>query len=326
MEEHLVGYLLKLLEPETERAVEAWLAGNAEGRQRLEALRRSLAPLAADAGEIEPPPGLALKALATIAQYRTAQRPPAPRPAAPRLPRPTGGGDSWRWPRRADVLAAAGILVLVAGLVASWLTRQWREYQVRACQNNMAQFWQALQVYADRHQGAFPRVQDGHGPYSVAGIFLPLLEETGALASEAVRGCPTTAGRRPHCPPTLQSLELALHCNPTHFRNLAHDLAGGYAYSLGYRENGRLFGLTRELDGNLPILADEPPRGGDGNSPNHSGKGQNVLYLGGHVRFWTTPNAGVDGDDIYRNRDLHISAGMDRYDSVLGAGDASPGP
>ena len=36
-----------------------------------------------------------------------------------------------------------------------------------------------------------------------------------------------------------------------------------------------------------------------GNSLNHDGEGQNVLFGDGHVKFMRQPNCGVDGDNIY---------------------------
>ena len=60
------------------------------------------------------------------------------------------------------------------------------------------------------------------------------------------------------------------------------------------------------------------------NSPNHGGVGQNVLYLNGRVRFCTNRTVGVDGDDIYLNKEKQPEAGIDRWDSVLGASGFHP--
>ena len=41
------------------------------------------------------------------------------------------------------------------------------------------------------------------------------------------------------------------------------------------------------------------------NSPNHGGRGQNVLYVGGNVKWLTAPTMptiGCENDDIYLNR------------------------
>ncbi len=60
------------------------------------------------------------------------------------------------------------------------------------------------------------------------------------------------------------------------------------------------------------------------NSANHGGRGQNVLFLGGHVDWRTNRNAGVRGDDIFVNWDNQVLAGKAWEDSVLGSSDTSP--
>jgi hypothetical protein len=325
MQEHLVGYLLKALDPETEQAVEAWLASHPEGQQQLEDLRKALAPLIADA-ELEPPAGLALRALARVAEYRCQLPPSPPSPPRPKQPpRPAPPEEDRRpWLSRADLLVGAAILIVVAGLIASWLVRQQQQAQIAACQNNLRKLWSGFEVYSEHHHGAFPMVLDGNTPHSVAGIFIPALEEAGALGRGTTRGCPTIITQHGRCRADLSTLTDLYHTNPSGFRSVARHLAGGYAYTLGYRENGVLCGLRSDMDSHLPLLADEPPLSGDGNSPNHGGKGQNVLYIGGNVRFWENPYAGIDGDDIYHNRAGRVAAGLDITDTVLGPGDAMP--
>ncbi len=104
----------------------------------------------------------------------------------------------------------------------------------------------------------------------------------------------------------------------------ARQLAGNYAYSLGYRENGTLHGPC-DLDCEQPILADHNPLADSGgNSPNHGGQGQNVLYIDGHVRWCISPVLGCPADNIYLNRKGKVAAGLNRDDSVLGAGETGP--
>ena len=72
-------------------------------------------------------------------------------------------------------------------------------------------------------------------------------------------------------------------------------------------------------DGSANIAAEGP-----GNSLNHGGGGQNVLYIGGNVRYVTTRTVGIGGDDIYVNLHQRVLAGVTPSDTVLGASDASP--
>ena len=89
--------------------------------------------------------------------------------------------------------------------------------------------------------------------------------------------------------------------DPAKYHEAACDLAGRYAYSLGYLDESRITGLRRDSGDNLPLLADVRRR--RGNSRNHGGAGQNVLHVGGQVRWCVHPGAGIDGDNIYLNQE-----------------------
>lgn len=321
MDENLVGYLLDALDPGARDEVERTLESQPELRERLERLRMALAPLAADAMPPEPPSGLVCATLARIAEHHC-----RPLPAAP-LPTPYQRvARGRRVPRWADLLVAASLLIVLGGLALSAVTRIWRGYQFRdGCANNLRAVWAGLQRYADFHDGAFPRVETD-GPRSVAAAFAPILLESGALAPEVDLVCPAERPRPQAAPMTLAQLEQLYHESPTAFAMAARDLAGSYAYSIGYREGDSVRGLSRGEDDGLPILADHLSGTIAGNSFNHGGGGQNVLYVGGNVRWCTTRTVGLNGDDIYLNRHAQVSAGVCRDDTVLGSGSASPRP
>ncbi len=316
----LLGYLLDALDRDARRAVEGHLRAHPEAHARLAELGRLVRPLAADADAPEPPAGLAEATLAHVAGVSCRRLPAAPPP-------PRQAGAPPRRPlRRADLITAALVLVLAAGLGLSWLARQWRDYRVLACQNNLHRLWTALQVYADQHPedgGAFPRVEPA-GPRSFAGVFMPVLADAGALGPDASTVCP--AQGEPAPPPcSLAQLDELRATNPASTARV-RGLGGDYAYTLGYRRGDDVVGLSRDCGDLLPILADRPGAGGAGNSPNHGGAGQNVLYIGGQARWCAEPNVGVDRDDIYRNVQLQVFAGQHEFDTVLGPSDASPCP
>ena len=97
---------------------------------------------------------------------------------------------------------------------------------------------------------------------------------------------------------------------------------------------------TNTLNSNFPIVADMNP-GGDGfktltaksaradlqkgNSTNHGGDGQNVLFGDGHVQFDKTPFCGVQEDNLYtfgpsgkdKGGDGVIGSAAGRDDSIL---------
>jgi hypothetical protein len=320
MDEHLVGYLLDALDPDSHRQVEGALRDDSNARRRLEHLRRILQPLEADRACPEVPRDLVARTIGRVAEcacrgasdhVRTPE--PAPAPAVPAMPaaqllcdlsarsdRAASRPPSWR---RADLLVAACLSILVGGILTAGIAYLHHQKQVMACADHMRQFHQALATYADTHAGCLPQVQDIE-PDNRADCFGPILREAGLLPADLRAACPAA---RPGSGPV------------------------GYAYTLGYRgSDGELVGLRVDDSSNLagvflPVLADRPSQSGGarGNTPDHR-RGQNVLYLGGHVRFCTNTQAGVEGDDIYVNHEGRVAAGLGRYDTVLGVGPDQP--
>jgi hypothetical protein len=322
MEENLVGYLLEALDADTRQQVEASLLTSPQLRTRLALLERALKPLAADADNPAPRPGLVLSTLALVAEHQCLKLPSAPLP-----PRDQAMPSHRPWMRRPDVLVAALLLIVLGGLGSSALVHLWRDYNNRvACQRNLHLVWGGLQQYCDTHQGNFPRVEE-KGPRGVAGIFVPILCDNGLLSPEASLMCPPQGHGAPKCR-SVHELEELYQERPREFLAEAHQLAGGYAYTLGYRDAFGHHGLrcdTGEKD-KLPIMADRLDSLNQSNSANHGGNGQNVLYLGGNVQWHTNRNAGIKGDDIFTNWDNKVLAGKAREDTVLGPSDSSPTP
>jgi len=221
-------------------------------------------------------------------------------------------------------------------LIPPGLTRLLHQRNILECQNNLRSFYASLINYSTRHNGALPRVEK-EPPRHVAGIFVPILREEGLLSRDLSVGCPAN-GRHPPPPISLQELEQELAAGPQRFMKCARQLAGCYAYTLGYCDSeGRLCGLRfdpEQLNNEyLPIMADHPPffeqkdylsTPAVKNSLNHDGAGQNVLYLSGRIEFCTDRKVGVDGNDIYLNKNKLPEAGLDRLDSVLGASGFHP--
>ncbi|HEY7311920.1 MAG TPA: hypothetical protein VH643_21330 [Gemmataceae bacterium] len=320
MEENLVGYLLKSLDDETNQQVEASLETSPELRSRLELLERALAPLSSDAEAPEPRPGLVLSTLARIAEHQCRKLPDAPPPSRSQA---SSGGRYWF--RRPDALVAAVLLIVFGGLSTSALLHLWRDYHARMeCQNNLRVIWGGLQRYCDSHEGDFPRVEE-KGPHGVAGIFAPVLFDEGSLTSEASLRCPAqkATAARPH---SLREMEELYGRDPELYRREAGTLAGDYAYTLGYRDDGGHHGLRCDSGDRLPIMADRLGSLDQRNSANHGGRGQNVLFLGGNVIFCTQRTVGIDGDDIFVNWDNRVLAGKAREDTVLGASGDTPTP
>ncbi len=321
MEENLIGYLLNALDPLTQRQVEAYLADHADARARLELLRQALEPLAADAGLAEaPPPGLAERTLRHVAEANREF------PQAPAAAQRSFGPPRTPW-RRADVLVAALVLLGFVSTALPWVVQLRRigrsddnpVHRIE-CQENLRKFHEAMMVYHDRN-GRFPNVDRITGPRKAAGLLVPYLIDQGCLPATVNVQCPA-AGGNAATPWTLAQLQ---DMGREEFEHSARHLNPGYAYSLGYLENGKCLSVSlQDKPGYIkPLMADCPgPDATKGNSPNHGGKGQNVLYVDGSVKFCTT--RAPDGDDFYVNKIKKVGTGFNQADDVLGGSDAAP--
>jgi prepilin-type processing-associated H-X9-DG protein len=321
VEENLIGYLLNALEPAEQRQVEQYLAGDSSARQRLAILRSSLAPLDADRDVIEPPPGLAARTLARIAG------PTKPLPRAPAHVGRSGISGRSFW-RRPDALVAASLLLVAAGVAMTWILRLRQAHEITTCQNNLRQFYGALKSFSELHHNNFPNVAEVSLPKKrqVAGLVVPILASSGQLDAATSIRCPGTGGG-PFC--SSLTLEKVQEMSDEQFTLQAVMLACSYGYSLGYRdEEGQLQGPRYTSDrpnAQLPLMSDCPPVDPRmGNSTNHDGQGQNVLYADGHVCFCTSRYVGVGGDDIFVNRAHQVGAGLDLLDTVIGRSGARP--
>jgi hypothetical protein len=312
MDEYLVGYLLGSLDEADATQVERYLQTHPEVRQKLARLKRSMSPLAADLDDVAPPPGLAGRTLAVIAEHNGTELPRAPRePTAPSMR---------MWWRRSDVAVAAALLILALGVVPPVAYRFQRNHSRLACQNNLQQFSVALHTYYDQHDG-YPDL-NVQAPRNVAGLVVPVLADAGVLPATFSVCCPAV-GPHVSCPVTLASLR---RMSDEEFQAQAPKLSQGYAFTLGYRdETGAVQAPWQAPGGRWPILADSPPTDGSlSNSANHDGVGQNVLFLDGSIRFVPQRTVGDPNDDIFLNRVNCVAAGVDARDFVLGSSAARP--
>ncbi len=299
MDDLLIGYALNGLTPAERAAVEAHLAAHPEDAAKVERVRALVAPLAADRGEVPLPPDLVAATVARTAEYLVANHlfPKPTEPARPSLHHRTQLHDepvysAWR---RIDIAVVAALAFLGFGLGLATVGKLRADAQQIACQERLRAVHVALDGYAETHDNRFPQVGSAEVP--TAGAFAAELVRSGHL-SPATPVCPA------YNPPTnRQAVQV------------------GFAYTLGYHDAaGRLQGPRRGDGDWTPILADLPAvqqAGASEPTPPHA-RGQNVLYIGGAVRFATTPHVGVNCDDIYRNDAGLVRAGLHSLDTSLG--------
>jgi hypothetical protein len=309
-ENDLLGYLLQLDDAETLKRVEDELRRRPQWARRIAALKQALEPLEADRDLADPPADLVNRTMGFVAAHivrngQTGQFDLGEGPSAgellrrmppERLRRLMEVMDRAATPpsrsRRIDIAAVAAVLLVTVGVTLAAIPYLRQRHNMLACQNRMRELYAVLQNYSDTHDGRIPQVTDAP-PHNTGSSFVTILREAGALPDPALANCPVA------------------------------EIPGPYAYSLGWRDReGNLYGLRRQPEEGendmLPILADRPPDPRDGTpSPDHR-TGQNVLFMGGHVRFATDYNVGVNRDNIYRNYINQINAGLSRHDTVLG--------
>ncbi|MFO0935667.1 MAG: hypothetical protein U0798_04015 [Gemmataceae bacterium] len=264
---------------------------------------KTLARLALDRECPVPPPGLATRTIARLAELMVSERGQMQTPATPakrtRFVHTSDDTPIFVGRRRADLIVAASIGLLVVGLSITGVQKLRAEAAIRQCQYTLHDIHKSLATYADVHQGRYPTVGVSTGPH--AGDFATELAQSGYMPANLIPVCPATSDS------SVQKV--------------------GYAYTLGFRTpSGTLVGFRRpdtvhgDQDG-IPMLADFPsakvaPTSTGPISPHDHG--QNVLFAGGYVRYTTSSEVGLGRDDIYRNDAGLVGAGLSLNDVCLG--------
>jgi hypothetical protein len=154
-----------------------------------------------------------------------------------------------------------------------------------------------------------------------AGSFASMLHDAGVLDDAKLLDCPCN-GPCPHTSHELvgfDQLEQIRRTDPARFQRM---VSFDYAYNIGYRHTSQHAGpLDFQHSSQIPVLADQPSHDGlhikDGNSPNHGGRGQNVLFGDGTVRWFRTRHVSPRDLDLYLNDRGQPRPGLHQEDSVL---------
>jgi hypothetical protein len=291
MTDRLFEYALGQLNEQEAREVLAYLADHPEAGVMVAKLQAILRPLEADRAQPEPPPGLATDTIAALAQELVITG----EIETIRYPRRQSWGDWLLDRQKINILVACCLALVVFAMLMTGVTRL-RDHQTRmACQDQLRATHLALTGYADTHSGRYPEV--GTEAVPQAGDFVKDLVRSGQLPIRDTASCP-----------------------------LNHDTP--YTYTLGFRATpqspvaGLRVGESRNTTDWTPVAADLPTAT-NGPICVHAG-GQNVLFVNGSVRFATTRQAGLQGDDIYCNDAGIIRAGLSTTDASLGRSHDQP--
>jgi prepilin-type processing-associated H-X9-DG protein len=225
----------------------------------------------------------------------------------------------FRW---ADVAVAASIFF--AGLITLLpaVHRAQLQNDETVCTFNLGQIGRSLANYATTH-GKYP-YPSPNSPIPYAGVFKVMLHDSGHLVDPAILDCPSNGkAKRPQSIPNYDATLAMFKRSEEEFH---HMVCGDYAYHLGVvQPTGEPGPLPAILNERLPIVSDQPGHDHkghilEGNSPNHRGVGQNVLYTDGHVSWHSSRAVGPVDDDIFLNDRGQPAPGRSPQDAVLAPG------
>jgi hypothetical protein len=217
----------------------------------------------------------------------------------------------------------AGVLVTAVLLIFPAIEGSRFRARVTTCQDNLQQLGTALVRYSQNHGNYFPQVPQ-QGNLAAAGIYAPALLNDGLLDSSRQVVCPgsSLATDQPFQVPSFSELQAA---SGRELGKLRNKMGGSYGYSLGYIDDGRYVSTRNLSRPTFALMADTPSDTLPGfQSQNHGGKGQNVLFEDGQVRFLTSSRPIEDGDDVFVNDTGLVAAGDQRNDSVIAGSSAAP--
>jgi hypothetical protein len=353
----LIGYLAGALDPAERAAIEQSLSDDRQLRSALRSTRQQLEltedgdPAGFQPGfdpvELIPPPGLAERTLQFIAEHgavacarenqaealtaeaqnvvdslepdaaycepasQSSWRGAAREPLLPKM-------HSWRF---IDLATALAVCFAGAALVIPMISASRSNAQIASCANNEREIGMALSQYSEHQNGYFPRVPE-HGSLAAAGIYAPTLLSTRYVTNPRLFVCPASsvADNQNLRIPSIADLE---HASGKELVELRQQMGGSYGYALGYRQDG-VYRPTRNLyRPSFALLADMPSEDFT-SSPNHAGRGHNVLLEDGHVVFLTSCRLDGSSDDIFTNDEGRAAAGCHINDAVVVRSDVSP--
>lgn len=304
----LLDYALGQTEPDRLEALDLELANDPLASHRLFALTNALSNRLADDGEdFEPPSDLRARTMNRLQEATRPQRRTLQDLVPVRVP--------FRW---ADFGVAAGIFVASLLTLLPQVQRTRLTANTAACAANLQQLGMALTRYALVHNSYPYASSNCSAPY--AGTYALQLNDAQLLPNSRVLDCPCNGDN--HIPDPLPSHSALCAMKSARNAPCLHKL--DYAYSLGMNHNGHTGPPPLHANDLIPLLADRPPYYDSvqilsGNSPVHHGRGQNVLFTGGHVKWHPDRHSGADAD-IFLNAHRKAAPGVNIYDTVLAPG------
>jgi prepilin-type processing-associated H-X9-DG protein len=305
--DEMVDYVLGQVDGADRERLERALRDDGEQTARVEHLRQAIYRLLDDGTSFEHPPDLSHRTVAFVARNR--RRPSLADYIPVRVP--------FRW---ADFAVAAGIFIAGVLTLLPAVQRSRERMNQAGCVFNLQQLGNSFGQYASMNQlRPYPPPHQADAP---AGSFASMLHDAGVLNDPTLLDCPCN-GPCPHTDRELVGFNDLEHIRKTDRARFERMVKFDYAYNIGYRHASQHPDpLEIQRTSRIPVLADQPDHDGlrikDGNSLNHGGRGQNVLFGDGSVRWFRTRHVGPHDLDLYLNNDEHLPRpGVKADDSVL---------
>ena len=186
-----------------------------------------------------------------------------------------------------ELLVVIAIIGILAGILLPVLSRARESARKTQCMSNIKQIGMGLIMYANENSELFPS-DTAYAGASPAMRGLNLLYDT-YISDNRVFNCPSDT-----------QVDAQSNAGMSPFTaNLAFDKDEcSYGYDRAH---------TQADDADVALVADRPPAtpSATANTTNHNARGQNIVYVDGHVEFIISPLAGwfySDGttrDNIY---------------------------
>ncbi len=291
----LIDFLQGQLDSETAEALRVRLDNEPDLRKLRDNLANTFDVLAL-AHQPEPPADLAERTLAKIASVASTNNLIALQQMQRRSFRSTF---SLR-----ELAAMVAIMLVAASIIAPALKMAHQRGQQSLCASQMGQIGSALQTFGVNNNGDLPKPQGSHmrwlknsEPHTSNSSSLFRLLKDRYLSSPTLFQCPTMGGASFTVRPAMTDFPKP------------HHISYSYQHSLGEGKLSILQQPTAGFASAMVILGDQTPMFKGGKfmpdkinatlSENHDQRGQNELYLDGHVLWVTDANVGVDGDNIF---------------------------
>ena len=320
--EQLLGFLLDALDDVERDKFEQHLSHDPQLQRELESLQSTLEPLSESYAEFEPPPTLAERTCALVTGHANAEKVSLARPGFTH--EPMSGSAPSRF-SLADMFVAAGIFLAAALLFFPVIQNSRFLARQTHCENNLSHLGLALASYSDKDGGGFYPCVPTAGKFSFAGVYALILRDNGYLQDPTLVLCPSSdLAQQPggFRMPTLEEVDQASRMAIADFRRIA---GGSYGYNLGFVVDGRHHWPRNQGRTHFALMADAPNSAWmDLRSLNHGGRGQNLLFGDGHVRFVVECVGDGCLDHPFQNHFGRPEAGVNENDSVIGSSFWSP--